>query len=119
MNTPILTALHCQVAQLVQTRETHLTTSPSFTFTFSHLADAFIQSDLHMCDLQCIHILHLHRWHTAHQEQLGVQCLAQGCFDRESNGQPSDNNDFSPSCTTVAPYFICINYCRNLYQTVF
>src|SRR4029434_9384345 len=28
--------------------------------TFSHLADAFIQSDLHMCDLQCIHILHLH-----------------------------------------------------------
>ena len=25
-----------------------------------HLADAFIQSDLHMCDLQCIHILHLH-----------------------------------------------------------
>ena len=21
-----------------------------------HLADAFIQSDLHMCDLQCIHI---------------------------------------------------------------
>src|SRR4029434_4144458 len=30
------------------------------TFTFSHLADAFIQSDLHMCDLQCIHILHLH-----------------------------------------------------------
>src|SRR4029434_3985762 len=32
----------------------------SFTFTFSHLADAFIQSDLHMCDLQCIHILHLH-----------------------------------------------------------
>src|SRR4029434_3814399 len=28
------------------------------TFTFSHLADAFIQSDLHMCDLQCIHILH-------------------------------------------------------------
>ena len=32
----------------------------TFTFTFSHLADAFIQSDLHMCDLQCIHILHLH-----------------------------------------------------------
>ena len=26
------------------------------TVTFSHLADAFIQSDLHMCDLQCIHI---------------------------------------------------------------
>ena len=25
-----------------------------------HLADAFIQSDLHMCDLQCIHIFHLH-----------------------------------------------------------
>ena len=48
-----------------------------------HLVDAFIQSDLHMCDLQCIHILHLR--HTAHQEQLGVQCLAQGRFDRESN----------------------------------
>src|SRR4029434_4368947 len=30
------------------------------TFTFSHLADAFIQSDLHMCDLQCIHILHFY-----------------------------------------------------------
>src|SRR4029434_11032032 len=30
----------------------------TFTFTFSHLADAFIQSDLHTCDLQCIHILH-------------------------------------------------------------
>src|SRR4029434_5430203 len=29
----------------------------NITFTFSHLADAFIQSDLHMCDLQCIHIL--------------------------------------------------------------
>ena len=28
--------------------------------SFSHLAVAFIQSDLHMCDLQCIHILHLH-----------------------------------------------------------
>src|SRR4029434_6299614 len=28
------------------------------TFTFSHLADAFIQSDSNMCDLQCIHILH-------------------------------------------------------------
>src|SRR4029434_8266441 len=29
------------------------------TFTLHlHLADAFIQSDLHMCDLQCIHILH-------------------------------------------------------------
>src|SRR4029434_788189 len=27
-------------------------------FVFFHLADAFIQSDLHMCDLQCIHILH-------------------------------------------------------------
>ena len=49
--------------------------------TFSHLADAFIQ--IYMCDLQCIHILHL--WHTAHQEQLGVQCLAQGRFNRESN----------------------------------
>src|SRR4029434_4997488 len=34
------------------------TASLVFTFTFSHLADAFIQSDLHMCDLQCIHILH-------------------------------------------------------------
>ena len=45
-----------------------------------HLADAFIQSDL-----QCIHILLLHWWHTAHQEQLGVECLAQGRFDRESN----------------------------------
>src|SRR4029434_3460119 len=52
----------------------------SFTFTFSHLADAFIQSDL-----QCIHILYLHRWHTAHQEQLGVLCLTQGRFDRELN----------------------------------
>src|SRR4029434_3302552 len=31
-----------------------------YSFTFSHLADAFIQSNLHMCDLQCIHILHLH-----------------------------------------------------------
>src|SRR4029434_3324031 len=28
------------------------------TFTFSHVADAFVQSDLHMCELQCIHILH-------------------------------------------------------------
>src|SRR4029434_8804546 len=27
----------------------------TFTFTFSHLADAFIQSDLHMCNLQCTH----------------------------------------------------------------
>src|SRR4029434_4312647 len=35
-------------------------------FTFSHLADAFIQSDLHMCDLQCIHILHLHTDGTLH-----------------------------------------------------
>ena len=36
------------------------------------LADAFIQSDLQ----RCIHI--------SHQEQLGVQCLAQGRFHRES-----------------------------------
>src|SRR4029434_108281 len=25
--------------------------------TLSHLADAFIQSDLHMCDLLCLHVL--------------------------------------------------------------
>src|SRR4029434_8420040 len=30
----------------------------SVGLTFPHLADAFIQSDLHMRDLQCIHILH-------------------------------------------------------------
>ena len=41
------------------------------TFTLN-LADAFIQSDVQ----GCIHILHLHWGHTAHQEQLGVQCLA-------------------------------------------
>ena len=52
-------------------------TSEPYHLHFSHLAYAFIQSDL-----QCIH---LHWWHTAHQEQLGVQCLAQGRFDRESN----------------------------------
>src|SRR4029434_8131199 len=62
----------------------HGTTS-LWTFTFSHLAD-FIQSDLHMCDLQCIHILHFTFYiSTAHQEQLGVQCRAQGRFDSESN----------------------------------
>src|SRR4029434_1955786 len=70
----------------------------TFTFTFSHLADAFIQSDLQ----GCIHILHL--WHTAHQEQLGVQCLAQGGFDRESNRATFLLlNDFSTSCPPLAP----------------
>src|SRR4029434_6621275 len=33
-------------------------TVPSLMFYFVILADAFIQSDLHMCDLQCIHVLH-------------------------------------------------------------
>ena len=64
----------------------HVVLSVTFVLSYYitlHLADAFIQSDLHMCNLQCIHILHLR--HTAHQEQLGVQCLAQGRFDRESN----------------------------------
>ena len=36
----------------------------NYIFTFTHLADAFIQSHLQ----GCIHILHLHWWHTAHQE---------------------------------------------------
>src|SRR4029434_4873786 len=44
--------------QLVGTTCVSICPSHAFTFTFSHLADAFIQSDLHMCDLQCIHILH-------------------------------------------------------------
>ena len=74
----------CVRSQTVSFHERHGRIATE-TLTFSHLADAFIQSDLHMCDLQCIHILHLHWWHTAHQEQLGVQCLAQGRFDRESN----------------------------------
>ena len=39
----------------------------TFTFTFSHLADAFIQSDLHT------HVTFTLMAHTAHQEQLGVQ----------------------------------------------
>ena len=46
-----------------------------------HFVDAFFQSDLQ----GCIYILHLHWWHTAHQEQLGVQCLAQRRFDSEES----------------------------------
>ena len=49
--------------------------------SFSHLADALIQSDLQ----GCIHIFYIYTDGTPHQEQLGVQCLAQGRFDRESN----------------------------------
>ena len=44
-----------------------------FTFTFSHLAD-----------LQCIHILHLHWWHTAHQE-LSVLLKDASTGNRTSN----------------------------------
>src|SRR4029434_3110889 len=64
------------------------------TFTFSHLADAFIQSDLHMCDLQCIHILHLHRWHARTLRQ-GIELATFGLL-----------NDLSTYCTTVAPSYI-------------
>src|SRR4029434_4715586 len=74
------------------------------TFTFSHLADAFIQSDLHMCDLQCIHILHftLMAHCTPGAIRGSVSCprtlrqgieLATFCL----------LNDFFTSCTTVAP----------------
>ena len=47
---------------IVQTLARHFSPQPLIiTERFHlHLADAFIQSDLHMCDLQCIHILHLH-----------------------------------------------------------
>src|SRR4029434_10585326 len=74
----------------------------SFTYTFSHLADAFIQSDLHMCHLQCIHILHftLMAHYTSGAIRGSVSCsrtLRQGI---------ELSNDFSTSCTTVAP--ICL-----------
>ena len=70
----------------VGTSVDYLVTQPyilpfTFTFTFSHLADAFVQSDLQ----GCIHIFYIYTDGTPHQEQLGVQCLAQGRFDRESN----------------------------------
>src|SRR4029434_9157621 len=122
------------------------------TFTFSHLADAFIQSDLQ----GCIHIFtftlmahctsgaimgfsvllkdastgrapddipifsrrfypkrltsmythfYIYTDGTLHiRSNYGVQCLAQGRFDRESNlATFCLLNDFSTYCTTVAP----------------
>src|SRR4029434_4454630 len=70
------------------------------TFTFSHLADTFIQSDLHMCDLKCIHILHLHCWHTAHQE-LSVLLKDASTGNRTSNLLITKRLLYH--CTTVAP----------------
>ena len=66
-----------------------------YTFTFSHLADAFIQSDL-----QCIHILHLHWWHTAHQE-LSVLLKDASTGNRTSNLLITKRLLYH--CTTVAP----------------
>src|SRR4029434_3397986 len=51
------------------------------------------------------HFTFLHGWHTAHQEQLGVQCLAQGCFDsgnRTSNLLITKRLLYLSTCTTVA-----------------
>ena len=45
--------------------------------TFSHLADAYPK--------RLTMYTHFTFTLMAHQEQLGVQCLAQGRFDRESN----------------------------------
>ena len=70
------------------------------TFTFSHLADAFIQSDLHMCDLQCIHILHTHC--TSGAIRGSVSCsrtLRQGI----ELATLWLLTDLSTSCTIVAP----------------
>src|SRR4029434_9094333 len=75
-----------------------------YIFYIVILADAFIQSDLHMCDLQCIHILTftLMAHCTSGAIRRSVSCsrtlrqgieLATFCL----------LNDFSTSCTTVAP----------------
>ena len=53
-----------------------------------------------------VHILHLHWWHTAHQEQLGVQSLAQGRWQGIELTTFWLLNDFSTFCTTVAPILL-------------
>src|SRR4029434_7723186 len=54
-----------------------------------HLADAFIQSDLHMCDLQCIHIFTLMAHCTSGAIRGSVSC-SRTLRQWESNYQPSD-----------------------------
>src|SRR4029434_2006929 len=77
----------------------------TFTFTFSHLADVFIQSDLHMCDLQCIHILHFTFTLMAHCTS-GAMRGSVSCSRTLRQGIELATfcllTDFSTSCTTVA-----------------
>src|SRR4029434_1980515 len=73
--------------------------------TFSHLADAFIQSDLHMCDLQCIHILHVTFTLMAHCTSGAIRGSV-SCSRTLRQGIELATfrllNDFFTSCTTVA-----------------
>src|SRR4029434_3167162 len=75
-------------------------------FTFSHLADAFIQSDIHMCDLQCIHILHLTFTLMAHCPSGAIRgsvSCSRTLRQRIKLATFCLLNDFFTSCTTVAP----------------
>src|SRR4029434_4131912 len=75
----IKASVHCYCARCKQNTEVHKKDIMTSAFTFSR---RFYPKRLTRMYTQ---FLHLHCWHTAHQEQLGVQCLAQGRFDRESN----------------------------------
>src|SRR4029434_7488015 len=76
------------------------------TFTCSHLADAFIQSDLHMCDFQCIHILHFTFTLMAHCTSGAIKGSV-SCSRTLRQGIElatfSLLTDFFTSCTTAAP----------------
>src|SRR4029434_6430253 len=78
----------------------------TLTFTFSHLADAFIQSDLHMCDLQCIHILHFPFTLMAHCTSGAIRGSV-SCSRTLRQGIELATfrllTDFFTSCTTAAP----------------
>src|SRR4029434_3856652 len=90
-----------------------LSMSPSnlkkhFTFTFSHLADAFIQSDL-----QCIHIFFYISHCTSGAIRNSVSCsrtLRQG-IERATFCLL---NDFFTSCSTVVPILMEPNQCSDM-----
>src|SRR4029434_4988490 len=78
----LLSIIHTNYGKILIIDDFNIHGNNFFTFTFSHLADAFIQSDLQ----GCIHIFTFTLMaHTAHQEQLGVQCLAQRHFDNRTS----------------------------------
>src|SRR4029434_4152222 len=102
----IKASVHCYCARRKQNTEVHKKDIMTSAFRLSHLADDFIQSDLHMCDSQCIHILHFTFTLMAHCTSGAIRGSV-SCSRTLRQGIELATfcllNDLSPYCTTAAP----------------